>query len=345
MRAVVQDRYGPPEVLRVADVERPAPKEDEVLVGVHASTVTRSDTGLRGLEYPFTRALTGLRRPKRTIAGMEFAGLVEEVGSAVTEFRVGDEVFGIGWGANAEYVAVSESGVIAPKPAALSFEEAAAVPDGSLLALTCLQPAGPLRGKSVVVYGAAGSIGTAAVQLLARHFGAEVTAVCDTKDVEVVRSLGARYVVDRFSEDFTKSGETYDVIFDAVGKHSFRRCRRSLKPGGIYVSADLGFMYHVPLAALVTRFVGSKRAKLGLGRYRKEDFAVVKELVDAGTYRPVIDRTYGLDEIVEATRYVETARKTGNVVIRIREAVSGAPEPAAPGEGEVVPSPVAHVPR
>ena len=235
----------------------------------------------------------------------------------MTEFRVGDEVFGIKAGANAEYVTVRESGVIAAKPAGLTFEEAAAIPDGSLLALTCLRPAFPLQGKSVLVYGAAGSIGTAAVQLLAHHFEAEVTAVCDTKDVEVVRSLGAREVLDRFREDFTKNGETYDVIFDAVGKHSFRRCRRSLKPGGIYISMDLGFMYHVPLLALVTRFVGSRRARLGIGRYRKEDLLLVKELVETGKYRPVIDRTYALDEVVEATRYVESGQKTGNVVLRV----------------------------
>jgi len=147
-----------------------------------------------------------------------------------------------------------------------------------------------------------------------------VTAVCDTKDVEVVRSLGARDVVDRLREDFTRSGNRYDVIFDAVGKHSFRRCRRSLKPGGIYITMDLGFMYHVPLLALVTRFVGSKRATVGIGRYRKEDLLLVKELVDAGKYRPVIDRTYDVDEIVEATRYVETGQKTGNVVLRMTEA-------------------------
>jgi NADPH:quinone reductase-like Zn-dependent oxidoreductase len=280
MRAVVHDRYGPPEVLRVAEVERPVPKEDEVLVGVHASTVTRGDAmGVRGVEYRFTRLFTGIRRPRRTNAGTEFAGRVEEVGAAVTAFRVGDEVFGIEGGANAEYVAVRESAAIVQKPAELTYEEAAAVPDGSLLALTCLRPAYPLRGKSVLVYGAAGSIGTAAVQLLAHHFEAEVTAVCDTKDVELVRSLGAQDVLDRFCEDFTEKGETYDVIFDAVGKHSFRRCRRSLKPGGIYISVDLGFMYHVPLVALVTRFVGSRRARLGIGRYRKEDLLLVKEIV------------------------------------------------------------------
>jgi NADPH:quinone reductase-like Zn-dependent oxidoreductase len=323
MRAVVHDRYGPPEVLRVAEVERPMPKEDEVLVTVHASTVTRTDTSTRSAEYPFSRLMTGIRRPKRTIAGMEFAGLVEEVGPAVTELRVGDEVFGIAGGANAEYVTARESGVIAPKPTGLTYEEAAAVPDGSLLALTCLRPADPLQGKRVLVYGAAGSIGTAAVQLLVHHFEAEVTAVCDTKDVELVRSLGAPDVLDRFREDFTKNGPTYDVIFDAVGKHSFRRCRHSLKPGGIYISTDLGFMYHVLLLALVTRFVGSRRATLGIGRYRKEDLLLVMELVDAGKYRPVIDRTYALDEVVEATRYVETGQKTGNVVMRVSETPPG----------------------
>jgi NADPH:quinone reductase-like Zn-dependent oxidoreductase len=335
MRAVVHDRYGPPEVLRVAEVERPVPKDDEVLVRVHASTVTRGDAmGVRSVEYRFTRLFTGIRRPRRTILGTEFAGRVEAVGAAVTDFRVGDEVFGIKGGANAEYVAVRESGVIAQKPAGLTFEEAAAAPDGSLLALTCLRPAYPLRGKSVLVYGAAGSIGTAAVQLLVHHFEADVTAVCDTKDIELVRSLGARDVLDRFRKDFTKNGKTYDLIFDAVGKHSFRRCRRSLKPGGMYITADLGFMYHVPLIALLTRFVGSRRAKLGMGRYRREDLVLVKVLVDTGKYRPVIDRRYALDEVVEATRYVETGQKTGNVVLRVSEAAGEQPEPAAKREEE-----------
>ncbi len=336
MRAVVHDRYGPPDVLRVAEVEPPVPKDDEVLIRVQASTITRTDTGLRSLEYPFTRPMTGMRRPKRTIAGMEFAGLVKEIGTAVTEFRVGAEVFGIEGGANAEYVTVRESGVIAQKPTGLTYGEAAAVPDGSLLALSMLRPLEPLRGKSVLVYGAAGSIGTAAVQLLAHHFEAQVTAVCDTKDVELVRSLGPRDVLDRFREDFTKNGKMYDVIFDAVGKHSFRRCRRSLKPGGIYVTADLGFMYHVPLVALSTRFVGSRRAKLGIGRYHREDLLLIKELVDTGKYRPIIDRSYALDEVVEATRYVETGQKTGNVVLRVSEAAPGEqPEPAAKHEEEV----------
>lgn len=318
MRAALHERYGPPEVLRVADVERPVAEEDEVLVRVEASTVTRSDTDLRSVEYPFARVFTGMRRPKRTIAGTEFAGLVEQTGAAVTELAAGDEVFGFQGGANAEYVTVRESGVIARKPERLSWAEAAAVPDGALLALTILRSVGDVRGKQVLVYGAAGSIGTGAVQLLAHHLGADVSAVCDTKDVELVRSLGAREVLAREQEDFTKTGKSYDTIVDAVGKSSFRRCRRALKPGGVYITAGLGFMYHVPLVSLATRFVGSRRAKLGIGSYRKEDLQLVKELVDQGAYRPVIDRTYALDDVVEANRYVESGRKTGNVVLTVR---------------------------
>ena len=327
MRAVVHDRYGPPEVLRVAEVDRPVPNEDEVLVDVYASTVTRGDTmGVRSVEYRFTRLFTGVRRPRTTSLGTEFAGRVDAVGAGVTEFQIGDEVCGVKSGSNAEYVTVREDGVIVQKPTGLTYEEAAAVPEGSLLALTCLRPAYPIEGKRVLVYGAAGSVGTAAVQLLAHHFEAKVTAVCDTKDVELVRSLGAREVIDRFQADFTKNGETFDVIFDAVGKHSFRRCRRSLNRGGIYISMDLGFMYHVPLLALVTRFIGRKRATVGIGRYRREDLLLVKELVEAGKYRPVIDRTYALDQIVEATQYVESGQKAGNVVLRV-DCGAGSPSP------------------
>jgi NADPH:quinone reductase-like Zn-dependent oxidoreductase len=319
MRAVIQDRYGAPEeALRIADVDRPVPQESEVLVRVHASTVTRGDAmGVRHVDYKLIRLFTGIRRPRRTSCGTEFAGVVEEVGAAVTELDVGDEVFGARAGSNAEFVAVGESNAIATKPAELTFEDAAATPEGPLLALTCMSPAYPIEGKSVLVYGAAGSVGTAAVQLLVHHFGADVTAVCDTKDVEVVRSLGARDVLDRFREDFTRNGERYDVIFDAVGKHSFRRCRKSLKPGGIYISMDVGFWYHLLPLGVITKFVGSRRARLGFGRYRQEDLLLVKQLVEEGKYRPVIDRRYDLDEIVEAVRYVETGQKTGNVVLRI----------------------------
>ena len=299
-----------------------------MLVRVRASTVTRGEAmGVRSVDYLFMRLFTGIRRPRKTFFGSEFAGRVEEIGTAVAELQVGDDVFGAKGGANAEYVSVSETGVIAPMPKGLTYEEAAAIPDGSLLALTCLRPAFPLQGKSVLVYGAAGSVGTAAVQLLANHFEAgDVTAVCDTNDVELVRSLGAREVLDRLREDFTTTGKTYGVIFDAVGKHSFRRCRHSLKTGGIYISMDLGFMYHLPLLAVVTRFAGSRRATVGIGSYRKEDLLLVRDLVEAGNYRPVIDRAYDLDEIVEATSFVESGRKTGNVVIRVAADERGAQE-------------------
>ena len=323
MRAVFQDSYGAPEdALRIVEgLERPIPKDGEVLVKVHASTVTRGEAmGVRFKEYRFTRIAFGIRRPRRPIRGMEFAGRVEEVGAAVSGFKVGDEVFGIDNGTCAEYVAVGESRPIAHKPAGLSFEEAAAIPDGALLALTCLRPAYPLEGREVLVYGAAGSVGTAAVQLLEQHFNAAaVTAVCDTKDVDLVRGLGADDVIDRFNEDFTRDGRTYDVIFDAVGKHSFRLCRRSLNAPGIYVSMDLGFGYHLSFLGLITKF-GKKRAAVGIGRYRKEDLLLIKDLIESGKYRPVIDRTYSMDEYAEAATYVESGKKTGSVVIRVAHA-------------------------
>ena len=315
MKAVVHDRYGPPEVLRVAEVERPVPEADEVLVRVRSSSVTRSDCGLRNTAYWFARVFTGLVRPKRRIGGMEFGGVVEEIGSDVTAFAPGDEVFGIKGGANAEYLCVREAGVIAHKPARLSFEEAGCVADGALSALTMLPALGHLEGRHVVVYGASGSIGTAAVQV-AKHLGARVTAVCDTRHVALVRSLGADEVVDYVEEDWTRRGR-YDGVFDAVGKSSFRKARRALKPGAAYVSADLGFMWHLPLVILATRWLGSRRAKLGIARYRQHDLVTLRELIDAGEYRPVIDRSYRLEDVVEASRYVETGQKTGNVALTV----------------------------
>jgi NADPH:quinone reductase-like Zn-dependent oxidoreductase len=317
MRAVVHDRYGPPEVLRLEDVERPVPEADEVLVKIHATTVTRTACGLRSAEYFITRFFTGLRRPKRKILGMELAGEVEAVDAAVTEFEVGDHVFGVkGFGAHAEYVGMRESDPLAHMPAGMSFEEAAAVCDGAALALACLRKADLRPGLSILIYGASGSVGTAGVQL-AKHFGAEVTAVCNTKNVELVRSLGADSVIDYTQEDFTENGETYDVVFDAVGKHSFRRCRHSVKPGGTYVDTDPGFLWHVPVLALLTRWIGDKRVALGITTYTKEDVVFVKELIEAGRYRAVIDRTYALEDVVEATTYVETGQKTGNVVLTV----------------------------
>ena len=321
MRAVVFDRYGPPEVLRVEEVMRPVPNDDEVLVRVLATTVNRSDCGFRGAEPFFTRLFTGLRRPKYRTPGMELAGVVEAVGGAVTEFAVGDEVFGVkGTGANAEYVCVREAGALAHKPANLTFEEAASLPDGASIARACLAKADLGPGARLVVYGATGAIGTAGVQL-ARATGAHVTAVANTKNVELVRSLGADVVLDWEREDFTQNGEVYDIIFDAVGKQSFRRCRRSLKRGGVFITTDLGFMWHVPPLALLSR-LGRKRVRLPIPKYSKEDVLHVRALVEAGKYRPVVDRTYPLEDVVEATRYVETGQKTGNVVLTLAGAGS-----------------------
>ena len=320
MRAVVFDHYGPPEVLRVEDVERPVPKDDEVLVQVHATTVNRTDCGWRKAEPFFARAFTGLLRPKHRTPGMEFAGVVEAVGSAVTELAVGDEVFGVkGFGANAEYTVAKAAGSIAHKPGSMTFEEAAAVCDGACIARACLQKADLAEGKRIVVYGASGSIGTAAVQI-AKHAGAHVTAVCNTKNVELVRSLGADEVIDYTQEDFTKIGQVYDAIFDSVGKHSFRRCRHSLKPGGVFIETDLGFGWHVPPLALATRWVGSKRVTLPVPKYSRDDVLFLKGLIEAGEYRAVIDRTYPLEQVVEATTYVETGQKTGNVVLTLNGA-------------------------
>ena len=317
MRAVVYDRYGPPEVQRLEDVARPVPKEDEVLVKIHATTVNRTDCGWRSAKPFFVRYFIGLRGPKHKILGMELAGEVEAVGAAVTDFEVGDQVFGVkSFGAHAEFVCIREGGPLARKPAGMTFEEAAAVCDGASTALSCLRGANLRRGQKILIYGASGSIGTAAVQL-AKYFGADVTAVCNTKNVELVRSLGADEVVDYLQEDFTKNGERYDVIFDSVGKHSFRRCRGSLKPGGIYLETDLGFMWHVPILALLTRWVGDKKVTLGIAKYRKQDVLLVKELIEGGKYRAVIDRRYPLEDVVEATRYVETLEKTGNVVLTV----------------------------
>ena len=316
MRAVVHERYGPPDVLRLEEVAHPVPEDDEVLVRIRATTVTRTDSGLRSAEYFISRFVTGLRRPKRKILGLELAGEVEAVGAAVSEFEVGDRVFGVRSGAHAELVCVRESGALAHMPAGVSFEEAAAVCDGAALALACLRRAGDLEGRSVLVYGASGSVGTAAVQL-AKHFGAHVTAVCNTKNLELVGSLGADEVVDYLQEDFTKNGKVYDVVFDAVGKHSFRRSRHSLKPGGTFLETDLGFMWHVPLLALLTRGIGSRKVRLGITKYTKADVIFLKELIEAGEYRAVIDRRYPLEDVIEATRYVETGQKTGNVVLTL----------------------------
>jgi NADPH:quinone reductase-like Zn-dependent oxidoreductase len=317
MRAVVHDRYGPPEVLRLEDVERPVPKDDEVLVRIHATTVSRTDCALRGAEPFISRFVTGLLRPKRKILGSDLAGEVEAVGAAVTEFEVGDHVFGINpwkFGAHAEFICMRANASLAHMPAGMTFEEAAAVCDGAILALNALRPADLHKGQQILIYGASGSIGTAGVQL-ARYFGADVTAVCNTKNFELMRSLGADEVIDHTQEDFTNNGRTYDVIFDAVGQHSFKRCRSSLNRGGIYVATD---HLHNVVLALWTARIGDKRVLFPIPpRFTKNDAIFLKDLIEAGKYRAVIDRSYPLEQVVEATRYVETKQKTGNVVLTL----------------------------
>jgi NADPH:quinone reductase-like Zn-dependent oxidoreductase len=318
VRAVVHDRYGPPEVLHFAEVERPVPKDDEVLVRIRATSVTRSDAHLRAGKPLIQRFQSGIRRPKRRILGHELAGEVVEVGPAVSALEVGDRVFGalpylaLRTGAHADFMAIPEAWPIERIPKGLDYEQVAAIADGAFSALNAYR-AVPIEGKDVLVYGASGSIGTASVQL-GKHLGARVTAVCNTPNVELVRSLGADVVIDYLQDDFTRTGERYDVIFDAVGKLSFGRCKDSLRSGGAYLPTD-GFanLFYW----LVHKRFGDRKVLFEIPRFRKADALLLAELLESGRYRPVIDRTYPLEDVVEATRYVETGQKTGNVVLTL----------------------------
>jgi NADPH:quinone reductase-like Zn-dependent oxidoreductase len=311
----VHDRFGPPEVLRIEDVPAPVPQDDEVLVRVRATTVNQTDCHVRRAKPFVWRPWIGFFRPKWRTLGKEFAGEVEAVGSAVTEFAVGDRVFGMKtYGANAELVTVRESRLVAHLPEALSFEEGAAVIDGAFQGLVALRRARVREGTRLLVYGASGSCGTACVQL-GRHLGAHVTAVCGTKNVELVRSLGADVVIDYQREDFRKRGERYEVIVDAVGKIVGLRYRDSLVPGGMFVLTDgLRNM----LSVVLTRW-SSRRIVASWPRYEKEDLLLIKRLLETREYRAVIDRTYPLERVVEATTYVETWQKTGNVVLTLEQ--------------------------
>jgi NADPH:quinone reductase-like Zn-dependent oxidoreductase len=317
MKAVVYDRYGPPEVLRLADVPKPVPKEDEVLVRVHATTVSQTDCHMRRARPFVWRFMLGLRRPKQQILGQELAGEVAAVGAAVTDFRVGDRVFGMRSGAHAEYVCVRQTRILAHMPAGMSFEDAAAVYDGAYQGMLALRAAGVHEGQKILVYGASGSCGTACVQL-ARYHGAHVTAVCDTRNIELMRSLGADEVIDYTLEDFARNGETYDVIIDAVGKRrSFLRNRTSLKPGGVFVPTD--GLLNIALVPLTSRF-GKKRMRYHYARWSREDLLLLKELIEQRHYRAVVDRVYPLEEAVAAHRYVDSWQKTGNVVLIVNGA-------------------------
>ncbi len=320
MKAAVRTRYGPPGVVRVAEVEKPAPGDDEVLVKIHATTVNRTDCGIRAAKPFFYRLFIGLVRPRRPVLGTEFAGEVEAVGSGVTSFEVGDRVFGFSgnrFGAHAEYMVIPEDGLLATMPAGLTYEEAAPSTEGAHYALTGIRGVKVRSGQDVLVYGATGAIGSAAVQLL-KALGAKVTAVCATEHVELVKGLGADRVIDATAEDFTKDQQAYDVVHDAVGKSSFRRCRRLLKPGGIYLSTDLGPLSQNPILALVTPRFGGRKVMFPLPKRDPQMATYFKGLIESGQFKPLIDRRYPLDQIVEAYRYVETGQKVGNVVITVQ---------------------------
>ena len=319
MRAAVQTRYGPPEVVRILEVEKPTAKDNEVLVKVHASTVNRTDCACRAAKPFFMRLFTGLTRPRATILGNEFAGVVEALGSGVTSFKVGDRVFGYNegpFGAHAEYMSIPQDGSLATIPANVTFEEAAPSTEGSHYALSHIRAAKIRSGQDVLVNGATGAIGSAAVQLL-KSLGANVTAVCDTDNLDLVRGLGAERVIDRTAEDFTKDDQKYDVVLDSVGKSSFSKCKRLLKPGGLYLSSELGPHAQNPFLALIAPLHGGKKVLFPIPKHDQAMVGYFKDLIESGAFKPVIDRAYRLDQIVEAYRYVETGQKVGNVVIRI----------------------------
>ncbi len=324
MRAIVWTKYGPPKSLELRDVEKPTPKNNEVLVKVHATTVTAGDCEMRTLSLPFflgffIRFYTGLRRPTRvTILGQEFAGEVADAGKDVTRFKRGDLVFGpthnFSFGAYAEYICLPENGTLAMKPGNVTFEEAAAVSVGGLNALSFIRKGDLQDGKRILINGAGGSIGTIAIQL-AKTLGAEVTAVDSTGKLDMLRSIGADFVIDYAQVDFTESGEKYDVIFDIVGKAPFSGCMRSLKEDGIYLLGNLNLSKWIRMKWTSIRSQMKLTAKTA--DYKTEDLVYLKELIEAGTLIIIIDRTFPLEQMVEAHRYVETGGKKGNVVITV----------------------------
>jgi NADPH:quinone reductase-like Zn-dependent oxidoreductase len=319
MKAIVYTKYGPPEVARLMEVAKPLPGDNEVLIKVHASTVNRTDSGFRSAEYFISRFWSGLLRPKFQILGCEFAGIVEDMGKSVTAFKKGDKVFGYNdktFGGHAEYITIAETDAVTSMPDFLSFDEAAALTEGAHYALVDIRAAKVGRGQNVLVYGATGAIGSAAVQLL-KHFGAIVTAVCNTKNVELIRSLGADVVIDYQTKDFTKTETKFHFIFDAVGKSSFGQCKPLLTEKGIYISTELGKHGENIFYALTTPLFGGKKLLFPIPAITKQDVIFLKELVQKGEYKPVIDRQYKLNQIVEAYKYVESGQKTGNVVINI----------------------------
>jgi NADPH:quinone reductase-like Zn-dependent oxidoreductase len=323
MKAAVYTRYGPPDVVHIEEVDKPDPADDELLVKVHATTVNRTDCGYRAGTPFIVRFFSGVRGPKAKILGSEFAGEVEAIGRGVTSFEVGDRVFGYSegpFGAHAEYMTVRESSPIATMPPDLGFETAAPGTEGSHYALSYIRKLHIEGGQDVLVYGATGAIGSAAVQLL-KSLDVHVTAVCATDHLELVKGLGPDRVVDYTAGDFTEDDERYDVVFDAVGKSSFGRCKALLKPRGTYVSTELGPRSQNPLLALVTPLLRGRKVRFPTPTQDAEMVQYLKGLIESGEFVPVVDRHYPLDEIVDAYRYVETGQKVGNVVIDVASSI------------------------
>lgn len=317
MKAAVYYKYGTPEVLSVKEFPVPVPDDNELLIKVYASTVNRTDTGFRSACYFISRFWSGLLRPKINIPGCEFAGEVVETGKNVKKYKSGDRVFGyddIKFTANAEYIIQNENDTLAIIPDNLSYEEAAPLTEGAHYALCDLRAAKIKKGDKILIYGATGAIGSAAVQL-SKYFGTEVTAVCDTKNIELVKSLGSDEVIDYTTEDYAKADKKFIFIFDAVGKSSFNKCRPIMEKNGIYISTELGYMGQNIYYALITPLFRGKRVLFPLPVTRQEDIEFIRDIAEKGLFKPVVDRKYKLEEIVEAHRYVESGKKTGNVLL------------------------------
>lgn len=318
MKAIINTQYGPPEIVKLMDIPTPIAKPGEVLIRVKASTVNRTDCGFRSAEYFISRFFSGLFRPKNKTLGNEFAGIIEALGDGVTNYKIGDQVFGYNdktFGAHAEFMTMEALGSMALMPTGWTFEDAAALTEGSHYALCDIRAAKVQAGQNILVYGATGAIGSAAVQLL-KHFGANVTAVCSTPYMDLVKSLGADRVIDYTKEDYSNSEQRYDFIFDAVGKSSFGQAKKVLTENGIYISTELGKNSENVFLAMIAKYK-KKKVLFPIPSINKSDVDFLQSLAIAGKFKPVIDRSYTLEQMVEAYRYVESGLKIGNVIIKI----------------------------